>query len=286
MAEKKRIFIVEDDIELAGMLSTYFNTQAYSVRSSVSGEEAVRLMLEDVPDLVILDIRLGDIDGYEVCRRLRSSRLTQNVPIIFLTERREKNYKLAGLELGAVDYITKPFDIGELRLRVRNVLRRSDMVSMQNAITGLPEGAPVQERLGGLVNEELDWNVMTVNVGGIARFRDMYGFVAADDVTRAISLMITNAMQDVGMSDHFIGHVGASDFIVVLTSDHCKRLRERCLARLEPSLQYFYPAIDRHRIKQLPAGERLSIHINCLSKDDGDFDTLESLENALFQLFE
>lgn len=285
MEEKKQIFIVEDDPELSVMLTTYFHSQAYDVRSAAYGEEAVRNILEVVPDLVLLDIRLDDIDGYEVCRRLRSNRRTQNVPVIFLTERREKNYKLAGLELGAVDYVTKPFDIGELRLRVRNVLRRNNRESMQNAITGLPEGAPVQERLDSLLGRS-DWNVLAVNVRGIDKFRDMYGFIAADDVTRAISLMITNAMQDLGVDDQFIGHIGASDFIIITTPAQCPRLSERCRARLEPSVQYFYPAIDRYRLNQLPAGDRLAIHINCLAPHHQDLDSLENLQNALFKLFE
>jgi PleD family two-component response regulator len=286
VTDKKQIFIVEDDVELAQMLTTYFYTHAYAVRSATSGKEAVQLILDDTPDLVLLDIRLGDIDGYEVYRRLRGYRSTQHIPIIFLTERREKNYKLAGLELGAVDYITKPFDIGELRLRVRNTLRRSDKVSMQNAVTGLLAGTPVQEQLARLLLEEDHWHIMTIKVDGIARFRDMYGFVTADDVTRAISLMIKQAMEDVGVSDHFIGHVGASDFIVITDADRCAQLQESCRARLTPAIQYFYPVSDRHRIKELPAGDRLAVDIHCLSSADNDFDSLESLQNALFQLFE
>src|SRR3970282_2844981 len=107
-------------------------------------EDAVRTAQDGTPDLVILDIRLPDIDGYEVCRQLRSHRRTENLPIIFLTARRDRIDKLQGLELGVVDYITKPFDIQELRLRVRNALRRAKLETLVNPVTGLPEG-----KLGG-----------------------------------------------------------------------------------------------------------------------------------------
>ncbi len=99
------------------------------------------------PDLTILDIRLPDIDGYEVARRLRSNRRTEDIPIIFLTEKRNRVDRLQGLEIGADDYITKPFDIQELRLRVRNALRRSSHGALNNPVTNLPEGGLVDERL-------------------------------------------------------------------------------------------------------------------------------------------
>ncbi len=104
---------------------------------------------------MILDIRLPDIDGFEVARRLRANRKTREIPIIFLTEKRERNDRLKGLELQADDYITKPFDIQELRLRVRNALQRSRQGPLTNPVTGLPEGSLVDEALEqGLVCPE------------------------------------------------------------------------------------------------------------------------------------
>ncbi|MFN7209434.1 MAG: response regulator transcription factor, partial [Aggregatilineales bacterium] len=123
MADKARIMIVEDDPDLSELLQNFFTVQGYEVFSAAWGEEGVRLTREYAPDLVMLDIRLPDIDGYEVCRRIRTNRRTQDIPVIFLTEKRDRVDKLTGLELGVVDYITTPFDIQELRLRVRNVLR-------------------------------------------------------------------------------------------------------------------------------------------------------------------
>jgi len=141
VAEKQSILIVEDDLDLAEMLNAYFRVQGYDVLTAAWGEDAVRISQENTPDIVLLDIRLPDIDGYEVCRRMRTQRRTENLPIIFLTERRDRIDKLQGLELGVVDYITKPFDIQELRLRVRNALRRASLESLVNPVTGLPEGA-------------------------------------------------------------------------------------------------------------------------------------------------
>ena len=199
MAKDKpsQILIVEDDVDLAEMLNAYFRVQGYEILTATWGEDAVRVAQEMVPDVVLLDIRLPDIDGYEVCRQIRQHRRTKEVPIIFLTEKRERSDKLAGLELGAVDYITKPFDIQELRLRVRNTLRRSTRPPLTNSITGLPERALVDERLAELL-KSAGWALLVVSLMGLDEFRELYGFVAADDALRAVSLMLANTVDETG----------------------------------------------------------------------------------------
>lgn len=275
-----KIFIVEDDVDLAEMLSAYFRAQGYEVSNAIRGIDAVNAISEEIPDVIVLDIRLPDIDGYEVCRRIRRSRRTQNIPVIFLTEKREREDKLAGLELGAVDYITKPFDIQELRLRVRNSLRRMRLSTLLNPVTGLPEGALVRERLDQMVRES-DWGVVLAGIRGLDKFRDQYGFVAADDVARAVTLMITNAVQESGEGEDFVGHTDNGDFVIITSSDRCKRVAERCLVRLQPSIQYFYPALERQRLAKMPESERLMVRVANLSSREHRFSDMETLFAAL-----
>lgn len=276
----QKIFIVEDDNDLAEMLRAYFRVQGYSVSVASRGHDGVTGITEDVPDVVVLDIRLPDIDGYEVCRQLRRSRKTQHVPVIFLTEKREREDKLAGLELGAVDYITKPFDIQELRLRVRNALRRAQMSTLLNPVTGLPEGTLVREQLAQLLNQS-DWGVVMAGIRGLNKFRDKFGFVAADDVSRAVTLMIANAVQESGAGDSFVGHADSGDFIILTTADLCQKLAERCMVRLHPSIQYFYPALDRQRLHELPESERLTVHVSAVSSRQFQGKNMEDLFAAL-----
>ncbi len=279
---QNKIFIVEDDVEVADMLRAFFGAQGYDIGTATWGEEAVKLIQEDVPDVVLLDIRLPDINGYEVCRRLRQNRRTQHLPVIFLTERRERSDRLAGLEMGAVDYITKPFDIQELRLRVRNALRRSQLQSLHNPITGLPEGPLVKEQLEAHM-QKAEWGIVFTAVRGLDKFRDHYGFVAADDVTRAISLMIANAIQEGDGKDHFVGHVNAESFIILADLTNCKELAHRCRSRLQSSVPYFYPAIDRQRLAE-GAKERLAVEVACLNSQDGNFNSINEIGEALHTL--
>ncbi len=276
----QKIFIVEDDTDLSEMLSAYFRVQGYDVSTATRGEDAVAAISKDIPDVAVLDIRLPDIDGFEVCRRLRRARRTQNLPVIFLTEKREREDKLSGLELGAVDYITKPFDIQELRLRVRNALRRARLSTLLNPVTGLPEGTLVRERLEQMLAQP-DWGVVLTGVRGLDDFRDRFGFVAADDVSRAVTLMIANAVQESGTGEDFVGHADSGDFIILTTADQANKLAERCMVRLQPSIQYFYPALERQRLHEIPESERLSVFVAAVSSREAQITTIDELFQTL-----
>ncbi|NMB91029.1 MAG: response regulator transcription factor, partial [Chloroflexi bacterium] len=199
------ILIVEDDLDIADMLNAYFRVQGYEVITVNWGEDGVRACQTTLPDLIILDIRLPDIDGFEVAERLRSNRRTREVPIIFLTERRERSDRLKGLGLEAQDYITKPFDIQELRLRVRNSLKRSRQGTLTNTVTGFPEGGLVEEKLTSLLNVP-GWQLMVLSLRHLERFRETYGFVASDDLLRAIALITEGVLSESGTADDFLGH--------------------------------------------------------------------------------
>ncbi len=274
--EVEKIFIVEDDTDLSDMLRAYFQVQGYETEHSTHGETAVDAIQKMSPDVVLLDIRLPDIDGFEVCRRLRKTRRTRHLPVIFLTEKREREDKLAGLELGAVDYITKPFDIQELRLRVRNALRRAKLSTLTNPVTGLPEGSVVQDNLNYMLKEK-KWGIVLAGIGGLSKFRDKFGFVAADDVSRAVTLMISNAVKEAGGDDDFIGQTDSGDFVVLTAPNRAERIAERCLMRLRPAVKYFYPAMERRRLDDLPASEKLNVRVAHLASTDKQFDDLPSL---------
>lgn len=273
---KEKIFVVEDDMDLSDMLRAYFEVQGYGIAHATHGISAVEAISKDPPSVVLLDIRLPDIDGFEVCRRLRQTRRTRHLPVIFLTEKREREDKLAGLELGAVDYITKPFDIQELRLRVRNALRRAKLSTLTNPVTSLPEGTIVQDNLEYMLKEK-DWGVVLAGIGGLNKFRDKFGFVSADDVSRAVTLMIANAVKESDGVDDFIGQTDAGDFIVLTTSDRAEAIADRCLMRLRPAIQYFYPAMERMRLDEVAASDKLSVRVASLTSNDGQFTLLSSL---------
>jgi DNA-binding response OmpR family regulator len=273
------MMVVEDDRDTAEMLVAYFEAQGYAVTPVAWGADAVDQAQEGAtPDLILLDIRLPDMDGFEVCKRLRSHRRTQYVPIIFLTEKRERGDRLSGLELGAVDYITKPFDVQDLRLRVRNILRRSKYQTLVHPVTGLPNQELVDERLNVLLNQH-SWALITIQVNGLDGFADRYGFVARDDALRALALLMNNSVNE-GQSDpdsSFVGQVNDNSFVIIVEEGRAPELRERIMARIKQSTNFFYPAKERSPINERP---QLIFELGLLTPQNGPFSDGEALKQA------
>ncbi|MDJ0756184.1 MAG: response regulator [Ardenticatenaceae bacterium] len=282
--DKKQILIIEDDPNLITMLQEYFHMYAeYEIVAASTGEEGLTLAGELQPDLILQDIRLPDIDGFEVCRRLRSGgRNTENIPLIFLTEKQERKDRLAGLELGAVDYITKPFDMQELRLRVRNILNRTSFVSLVNAVTNLPEGEVVKENLNQMLKQD-DWGIVLAGLRGLYKFRDQYGFVASDDVARATGIMLSGALRAVAGREAFLGHLDTADFVAIVAAGQAEPLARRYEKQLTTALPQFYPAIDRESATAMRAPDRLAYQITTLTSKDGIFRSIEDLRQALLE---
>jgi DNA-binding response OmpR family regulator len=280
MAERASILVVEDEHDTADMLAAYFESQGYQVHQAAWGQDALKIATQTSLDLILLDIRLPDIDGYEICRQLRQQRRTQDTPIIFLTEKRERLDKLQGLELGAVDYITKPFDIQELKLRVRNALRRASFETLTDPVTGLPSEPLVRERLHGLLQKR-GWAVMDVSVAGLEAFGDVYGFVARDDALRALALMLTNVSQESSTEDSFVGQTGQAEFVVITDQDHARDLRERLVARLKQSIGYFYPFKDERGRTQAGQRPEIKILLSVVGEQQGPFADPDALLGSL-----
>ena len=189
---KGRILIVEDDFDISNMLRIYFESQGYEPRVALKGQEALEICRRELPNLVILDIMLPDIDGYEVCRNLRGNLRTSHIPIIFLTQKDERSDQIAGLELGADDYVTKPFDLQLLLLRVQGALRRAGWLNLTSPVTGLPSSKLVEEQLREIIRRQ-GWSVLYIGIGHIEGFNDAYGFVAGDDVLRFTAMLLRRA---------------------------------------------------------------------------------------------
>ena len=285
MVGAPHILIVEDQANTADMLTSYFEAQGYKVTSVGWGKDALAFIEKTIPDLVVLDVRLPDIDGYEVCRHLHAHRRTEHVPVIFLTERRERKDRLTGLELGAVDYVTKPFDVQELRLRVRNVLRRSSLEQLSHPITGLPAASLVDERLLELLTCS-GWAVLSVGLQGLKEFAEAYGFVARDDVVRAVALMLSHVVSESHDPDAFAGHLDDTNFFVGIAPDKVKQVRQDLMVRLDEAMAFFYPRADWEAGQAGPDADspRLNVTMGVLRSSARSFVNLEDLKRAIIEV--
>jgi PleD family two-component response regulator len=276
MVERQTILIVDDDQTLSEMLREYFDAQGYAVRTADWGVDAVYACWEAQPQLALLDIHLPDITGYEVARRLRSHRRTRDIPLIFLTNRRGREDRLHGLELGAVDYISKPFDLQELQLRVRNALRRVAPPARFHPLTGLPEGSLVDEQLAQMLTQP-DGALVSVALRGLARFREAYGFVAADDVLRAVGLRLKEAVGQADARVDFLGQLDAENYLVITRAPHLANLNRDLRAYLSQPMDYFYSLEDREQAPEEPLELRLTEWRAESVAPAGDLDALKTV---------
>ena len=285
---KNTLLIVEDDLDTSEMLRVYFEAQGYRVITAGGGREALEKCQAEAPDLILLDVRLPDIDGFEVGQSLQDDVRTSRLPVIFVTERRDRDDRIAGLKLGAIDYITKPFDVQELRLRVRNALRRAG--SQNNPVTGLPGEKLTLDRLG-LMLERDNWMALGINISGLVKFNEIYGFVARDDVLRAIALTLTSAVDELGSIDDFVGHTTEHQFIVITVPSKGNHLKLHIEDRLNQAMTYFYPIHDREAgyvrrgdddgpVEKVPF---MQISMAAISHKDETFSSIEALTMALSQ---
>jgi PleD family two-component response regulator len=264
---KARLLIVEDDFDISNMLRIYFTGQNYEVDVAPRGMVALEKTRSNLPHLIVLDIMLPDIDGFEVCRNLRTSTRTSHVPIIFLTQKDERSDKLQGLELGADDYITKPFDIEELKLRVQRAITRAEQQSLTDPHSGLPAGRMIEDQLRQIIRKQ-GWAFMDIRINSFEPFKEVYGFVAGDDVLRFSAMLLGEVVDELGTINDFIGHAGGDNFVVITTEEAAPEIRKRLKDRFNTEVQTQYNFMDREQgyiLSPGPNGQPAQNHLMSLA---------------------
>ena len=214
MAEKQRILIVDDDYNIAELISLYLTKECFETKIVGDGEEALRVFPEFQPNLILLDLMLPGIDGYQVCRELRS---TSQVPIIMLSAKGEIFDKVLGLELGADDYMIKPFDSKELVARVKAVLRRYQLPVQMHA-------SSVTEQHGNFV----EYPDLIVN---LTNYSVIYNGHSIELPPKELELLyfLASSPNQVFTREQLLDHIWGYEYIGdTRTVDvHIKRLREK-----------------------------------------------------------
>ncbi|HVO70221.1 MAG TPA: response regulator transcription factor [Aggregatilineaceae bacterium] len=256
---KKRLLIIEDDVDVSEMLVTFFESQDYEVFHAEEGAQGIALGRARFPNLILLDVMLPDMDGFDVCRALRTTTLTKYIPITFLTQRDSRADKVAGLELGADDYVTKPFDIEELRLRVQGSIRRASRDHLHETRTGLPSGPLVQAELTRL-NGQTGWRHLDIRLTGFSAFREVYGFLAADEALGFTARVITEVVGELGTLNDFIGTPHEAGFVILTFAPDIGAFTGALNDRFNRRVKTLYNFADAERgyitVKSLTGEER------------------------------
>ncbi|HMB69446.1 MAG TPA: response regulator [bacterium] len=213
------ILVVDDEPPIRDILKFQLENAGFVVSTAENGEEGLAMVEKTPPDLVLLDLMIPRMDGYEVCRAIKSAYETRHIPVIILTARGALDEKLKGLENGANDYVTKPFSMPELLMRVRNVLAWSQSQREANPLTGLPGNVSIERELTQRIESAKPFAFVYTDIDNFKAFNDYYGYARGDEAIRRTGRVLTRAVVVSGSRSDFVGHVGGDDFVVMTTPD-------------------------------------------------------------------
>jgi CheY-like chemotaxis protein len=244
---KKRLLLIEDDPDVAELLITYLTVEGhYEVYHADLGEDGISMARAKFPNLIILDVMLPDIDGFDVARSLRTTLITRHIPIMFLTQRDRRSDKITGLELGADDYLGKPFDLTELLLRIQGSLQRSTREQLYDPNTGLPLRAIIEEDMPKLA-KFANCTTINIEISGMRSFRDVYGFVAAGYLLEFFGQIVTESLAKLGTVDDLAGMYAEDRYVIFTMSERPQELINAIKMRFDEGSKAFYTFLDRER---------------------------------------
>lgn len=245
--KKYKILVVDDDPNIRELILETLNGDKYRSIEAKDGTEALRLCEVERPDIVILDVMMPDLDGLEVCLRLRGEALTRHIPIILLTAKGLLEDKIKGMDTGADDYLTKPFDPLELEARISMHLRRSVRDGEASPLTGLPGNRAIEEAIDSRIHAGLKFAVCYIDLDDFKAYNDRYGFHAGSKVIVLTTQVILEAVDKYGDSDDFVGHIGGDDFIVVTEMERAPLISQEIIRLFDARIPECYEPEDRER---------------------------------------
>ncbi len=273
LTETQNILVIEDDLDVANLLRVYLRSQGYQVSIARNSATALQIIRQALPDIILLDIMLPDRDGYWIFGHLKKNPRTKHIPIVFVTQKDDRQDKLFGLELGAVDYITKPFDIEELTLRVRNALQRVSSKSLVNPITTLASNSLTEERLIALLRQK-NWALLSITIQNLQELGETHKFAIRNVLLQRTALALKNLVEELDQEDSFIGHLSEAHLIIVSTPPKIKTLQAK-IADLKTSLDF----------KDLQTSPKSPIHVllgvSAVTFADRPFESSADIKQAI-----
>lgn len=274
----KTIVVVDDDPSVGLLISVILKKLNYRVVSLLKGQELLDyLSKESPPNLILLDLKLPDIDGYELCKKIRENPMTSFIPIIVITGVEEIDSRIKLIETGADDYINKPFDVRELKVRINRLMKRKENDSSLNPLTKLPGAPLIEEYTRKKIEKHESFSYAYIDIDNFKAFNDAYGYPCGDEIIKFTAQIITTTLKNSKELDYFVGHIGGDDFVIITSPERIITIVEEIIKRFDSGVKEFYSEKDRkngyitvidrtNNLKQFPL-MTLSIAIVDVKKD-------------------
>ncbi len=239
-----RVLVVDDEEDIRDVLKITLEAEKYEVIEAENGEEALKIIAQKTPDLVLLDYKMPKMDGREVCRRVKKDILLRHLPIIMVTGKGEITDKVDGIDAGADDYIVKPFEPEELLAHIKMILRRAEIDLEANPLTRLPGNLSILKELNLRLESKNLFAVCYIDLDKFKAYNDIYGFEHGDNVIKETARILLRTVKGLGNPDDFVGHIGGDDFVVITTITKSDIIASKIIEDFDQAIKEFYSETD------------------------------------------
>lgn len=240
------ILIVEDEAPVARMLSSTLASEGYAPTIVYTGEDAIAFALREQPQLILLDLMLPGMDGFDVMTAIRANARTTHIPVMVLTARHDASVKMRAFASQVDDYMTKPFDGNELLARIRTQLRHL-RETLLSPLTGLPSGLRVEHAIADQLRSPKPWAILYLDLDHFKAYNDVYGPLRGNDLIRLLGHVTSESLRTQGNPTDFLGHIGGDDFILITTPDHMEPLCRSIVSAWDTESRAYYAPEDAAR---------------------------------------
>jgi signal transduction histidine kinase/DNA-binding response OmpR family regulator len=242
-----RILVVDDDPSIRTICREVLETSGYAVREVASGHQVRAEMHRFKPDLVMLDVMMPGMDGFQTAELLRSESQSSMVPIIFLSAKGETADKVRAFRLGAEDYVVKPFIAAELVARVRKALERRERELGASPTTQLPGAGAIEAEIERRLESREPSAFCYLDLDNLKAFNDYYGYAKADGVIRQTADLLRDIMARTGTAGDFIGHIAGDDFVFITHEDAVDAVCTTLCSAFDRLIPLYYNKADRDK---------------------------------------
>lgn len=286
-----KILIIDDSKLIVEFGKSILSKEGHEVSYAPDGYKALEIVSEEKPDLILLDVVMPGIDGYEVCKRLKAEEKTYDIPVIMLTSKGETEDKIKGLNIGAVDYVTKPFDAGELVARVNTQLRVKELhealqeknrllqdLANKDGLSNLYNHRYLQEQLLKEINRAKRYgqtiSFVLLDIDHFKHFNDTYGHQTGDVILKTLGSILNKTIRENDVAARY----GGEEFAIILLHTDFKTARETTERLREVIELYNFKVGDKH------LHITISLGIACFPHKDIETarDLIECADKALY----
>jgi DNA-binding response OmpR family regulator len=277
--EIKKILIISSDANLREVLSFCFDGWGYEVFLEESLSPDINLIKKISPDVIVIDVQAARKSQLQICKVLKDDFTTALIPIITIINKRQLREQLFNIRQGIDDYLIKPPDPLDLRIRIEMVIKRSQYSFCSSPLTGLPAGRLIEGTLDERIKKRSNFSFGHLDIDNFKYFNDVYGYLKGDRVIKHTAYMLYTTIREYGNSGDFIGHIGGDDFVFITSIDKYQAVSGNFIQLFDRIIPFHYTPQDRkkgfitardrtHKVKEIPLMSMSLAVVNKTSNSD------------------